>query len=405
MNVFSAKFNRRLFFLILFSLSTSLSIFTAPVDNRNYFLIGMMFLGPLIVLLSGRFLRKIDIPIISLVVLIFCTQLFFNPSSFRASTVMFSCMFFFYFLAAVRVFISSKMRYVQLLAMLKWLIIAYCVVLIVQQLSFIVGLPIPNHIMGGEIGERFNALAAEPSHTTRFVGVLFYSYLIIADRFSGQAVSMINSFRQNRLVWICALYVMIASLSATGMFVLALIMTKYISKKNCIIVAALLVAVFAIGVNSDFKPLHRSTVFLEAAVTGDYDKMIKADHSASIRVVPVIMCIKRINVFSLRSWVGEGIDSVKSWFYMKGVKKGTAGGAMASYTVEYGLLVALLFLCFSFWCCYDPQHKLPTIGLWVLCVFMIGVNTQIGWMCILMLFIDKRYRVNNENKGFLQQTA
>ena len=84
MNVFSAKFNRRLFFLILFSLSTSLSIFTAPVDNRNYFLIGMMFIGPLIVLLSGRFLHKIDIPIIALVVLIFCTQLFFNSSSFRA---------------------------------------------------------------------------------------------------------------------------------------------------------------------------------------------------------------------------------------------------------------------------------------------------------------------------------
>lgn len=405
MNIFSRKFNRRLFFLILFSLSTSLAMFTSPVDNRNFFLIGMMYLGPAIVLLSGQFLRKVDLPILGIIVLIFSTQLFFNSRSFRVSTVLFSCMFFIYFMAALRVFNASAMRYMQLIRILKWLVIAYAACLVVQQLCFVIGLPVPNQIMSGELGERFNALAAEPSHTVRYVGVLFYSYLIICDRQAGRSIGLFESLREHKIVWLCAMYVLIGSLSGTGMVILLLIVSKYLSTKNIAVISVLAVSAFIVGLNSDFTPLRRSTVFLKAVSTGNYEEMIRADHSASIRVVPTLMCLHHINPFSLRGWVGEGIDSVGGWMKMAGLKKGSGGGAMAKYAVEYGLLVALLFLCFSFWCCFDPRHKLPTIGLWVMCVVLIGVNTQIGWLCILMLFIDKRYRVNNENKGFLQQAA
>lgn len=141
-------------------------------------------------------------------------------------------------------------------------------------------------------------------------------------------------------------------------------------------------------------------------MTGDTKLMMATDHSASVRVVPAILCIERIEPLSLRGWVGEGGGSTATWMsnYMPGVPKGWSGGAMASYALEYGLLVSLLFIGLSFNWCYDKNNKLCTIGLWLICVVLIGVNSQIAWLCILMLYLDKNLSVRNENKSILQFT-
>lgn len=63
MEFLSSRSNRIVFIWILITLSISPAFATDPIDNRNYLLIGSMFLGPIIVLFSGKFLPKFDMPI------------------------------------------------------------------------------------------------------------------------------------------------------------------------------------------------------------------------------------------------------------------------------------------------------------------------------------------------------
>lgn len=393
-----------LFYIIIVSLSTSLSLFTDQVDNRNYFLIGCMSMGPVIVFLSGRILPKIDIPILSIIALTITIQYFVYSGSSRLSSSLFGFMFMIYFLAAVRCFMAARLSPVKLQNLLKYLIYAYCLLLLIQQFCVITGLPIPNEIAEYKNEWKLNSLSAEPSHTARYLGILMYSFLVITDIRWGHRISLLQSFRKYRYVWLSFLWVMLTITSATAIIILFLILSKYLKPRNLVFACGAVALIFMVGVTSDFKPLKRSTTFIQAVATADTDKMIEADHSASIRVVPTILCAKRINPGSIKGWIGEGAGSTSKWmsYKMAGVEKGWSGGGIVNYVLEYGLIVGLLFISFSFWCCFDNRNKLCTIGLWTMCVLFIGVNTQIGWLCILMLFIDKRISVNNANTCILR---
>ena len=406
MPTFGKTFNKLLFYLIIISLSISPAFATDPIDNRNYLLIGCMFLGPIIVLLSGKILPKIDIPILLLILLTFSTQLAFHPSTFRPSTVLFSCMFYIYFLAAVRCFIVANLSINSITILIKYLIYAYTIVLIIQQLCVIMGFPVFNLICDYSTHNpwKLNSLSAEPSHTARYLGVLMYTFLKLCDIARGHTIGLSSSFKEFKSVWLAFLWVMITMMSGTAMIILALILTRYLKPKNIAIIFTFLALIFTIGLTSDFKPLKRSTTFIQAVTTGDTNLMIKADHSASIRVVPLILCLQHIDPETIDGWVGKGVDSTSKWMSKKmpGVPHGWSGGAIANYILEYGLIVGFLFIVFSFWCCYDSNNKISTIGFWIMCVLFIGVNTQIGWLCIVLLFIDKRIHINHANTCVLR---
>lgn len=407
MKFLSAKNNRRLFYILLFVVSTSLSFASNGADRRNLLLIAVMGVCPLFLLFYHQFLRKIDIPVIVIVTLTFSTQIFFNYATFRASTVLFSCMFYVFFLAAVRVFYNSNMQYRQLIRAVRWLIIAYALVLIFQQICAVLDLPVFNRLTHVDNPLKVNSLGTEPSHSVRYVGVLFYTYLVTMDKLAGRSISLTESFRCDVPVWLSMLYVMIMSISGTGILVLLLLLTKYVSAKNILYITGFSALVIGVGLSSDFEPLQRSSSFVVAAATLDPGKMMDADQSAAIRTAPVVLCARRLNPMKLSTWVGEGIDTTKKWMptMVPGMLENTSFGGLFNLAVEYGLLLVLVFGYFSFRWCYDPAHRITTIGLWFLCVFMEGINMQMAWMCILMLYINKRYFVNKGGKLVLKQTA
>ncbi len=400
------NFWKKIFYIIIISLSISPAFATSDVDNRNYLLIACMSIGPILFLSIGTIKWKTDGLVLLLISLIFITQILFNPQSVRWTSIFFSCMFFIYFLTAIKVVKKARINYSTLCNITKYIIYAYAIVLIIQQICVLTGLPIFNHIGVAESKWKLNALSAEPSHTSRYVGILMYSFLHFKDKIVGYRIPFKECFRKNQKIWMAFLWVILTTVSGTAMIVLALILSRYLTKKNLILACTFLGIAFMVGVKSDMTALRRSTSFLTAVMTGDTKLMMATDHSASVRVVPAILCIERIEPLSLRGWVGEGGGSTATWMsnYMPGVPKGWSGGAMASYALEYGLLVSLLFIGLSFNWCYDKNNKLCTIGLWLICVVLIGVNSQIAWLCILMLYLDKNLSVRNENKSILQFT-
>ena len=395
---------KKIFIGIIVSLSISPSFATSDLDNRNFLLIGCMCLGPIIFLYLRKVIWKIDKYIIILIGMIFITQTIFNFTSIRITSILFSIMFFIYYLIAIRTALIAQINYSNMCMITKYLIYAYFIVLLIQQFCVLLGLPVFNQLNALENPWKLNSLSAEPSHTSRYVGILMYSFLVFQDKIKKYRINFRDSYKENKKIWISFFWIMFTTVSGTAFIVVVLILSRYLTHKNIVIAVGLLFIVFTIGVSSDITALRRATLFLSAVATGNAEAMIGADHSASVRIVPWMLCIQRINPFSLNGWIGEGGGSTAAWLYqyMPGVREGFIGGGMAAYTLEYGLLVGLLFLYFSLRCCYDKKYKISTIGLWIMCVVLIGVNSQIGWLCILMLYLDKNLYVTNANKSILR---
>lgn len=393
------------FKFIIITLSISPAFMTSQEDGRNYLLIGSMCFGPLLWLSSVNQLYTIDKKILVFVFLLFSVSFIFNFSSIRWSSLMFTCMFLFYFIAAIHCLTRGRIGLKDICEICKWIIYAYCIVLLIQQVCVLLGLPVFNaNNYTASQPWKLNALSAEPSHTSRYVGVLMFSFLILQNRIYGKKIPFVTSFINNKKLWMSFLWVMLTTMSGTAMIVVALVFSIYITRRNATVFILFAIVIFIIGIGSDVPALRRAVTFLSSVVTGNSSSMIEADHSASVRVVPWILCIQRINPFSLRSWVGEGIGSTSMWMsdYMPGVVKGWTGGGVANMMVEYGIIVGLFYLILSFKCCYNPRYKFCTVGLWIMSVLLLGINMQISWLCILMLFITNQKDVKYENKSVLQ---
>lgn len=401
MEIFSPKINRWIFFYILVTLAVSPAIFTDPDDNRNYLLIASMMLGPLIVLLSRRIIPRVDLPLCTLAVCMFITQRVYNAGSAKMSSVYFSFMFIAYFMAAVRVFQASDITIVQLHRFIKGLIIAYAVVLVIQQLCVITGLPVFNQVTYYGSHFKLNSLSAEPSHTACYLGVLMYLYLKLDDMLYDAKLTLTESLRNNREVWAAFLWTMITMISSAAFVVLMILSLRYLTKRNFILLGAAGVLLFAVGVKSEFKPLKRATTFIEAAATGDPEKMILADHSASVRVAPTIICIYKIEPLSKKGWTGTGVGTTMKWMstYMPGIPDDLATGGMACFALEYGLLVFFIYIVFSLWCCIDRHELLVTLGLWIMNIPFQGFNFQPSWFCLLLLFIARKIEIVDPDDG------
>lgn len=76
--------------------------------------------------------------------------------------------------------------------------------------------------------------------------------------------------------------------------------------------------------------------------------------------------------------------------YIRGVEIGYTGGGLFLTAVEYGFLVFVVLAIVTFKLCYDKNNKIPTILFWVFSVLFVGVNSQITWATITMLYMVKR---------------
>lgn len=388
-------YNKEILYFILVTLAVSPAFATSEIDNRNFLLIGSMGLGFIFLIFSHPYRPRIDYKLILLIFLMFGFQLLFHRGSFRPSSIFFTCMFFFYFMLTIRVFFKGNPSAEEFLRIIRLLIYAYFIVLLIQQFCVATGLPVFNgsHITMKEPW-KLNSLSAEPSHTSRFVGILMYAYLSIEDKIAGYKLSFFESFKQSKKVWIAFLWVILTTVSGTGMLVVILIMARYFSTKILWVGVLMLGTILGIAAKSDITALSRFASFSQAVITLSPEAIIEADHSASVRVVPMILCISKIDPLSIDGWIGKGMGNVSSWLSqeMPGLPDGFSGGAMAAFALEFGLIIALFYFILSFKLCYDKDYKISSIGLWVSCCVLIGINSQIGWCCLTFLFLSKQYK-------------
>ena len=365
--------------------------FALGEDRRNYILIAAMGLSPLILVftpsISGNDIKMYFIIMLS----IFC-PLLNHPESMRWSTVLYGCMFCLYFISLCHLLVFSNASQNDIMKVLKCLIFAYAIVLMIQQLCVLFGLPIFN-VSNYSIREpwKLNSLMSEPEHSGRMVGLLMYSYLTVKSIISGKE-SFAESWKSEKLLWCAFLWCMLTSLSAGAYLFLLIVLTKFMTSKNFLqITFILLVFFFIANFLIESVALERFIKFSSAALTFDINKMCQADLSAALRIVPSILCIQHIDLSTIDGWFGHGIDYVSTFMsnYINGVETGYTGGGLFLTAVEYGFLVFIVLAVITFRLCYDKNNKIPTIFFWVFSVLFVGMNSQITWSTITMLYIVK----------------
>lgn len=356
--------------------------------NRNLLLIGMMSVFPYFFFRYPIIIPQIDIPLIFLCSMMIVFPFIFHPETLRWSTVLYSCMFCMYFMAFVRILYHSNYTLWNFSKLLKGLIYAYCIVLIIQQFCVIAGLPIFN-VSNYSVTEPFklNSLTAEPSHSARIIPILIYIYICCQIKILGdvKTISLKDSFMTDKWVWFAFFWTTFTMVSATAFIFMIIVFAKFINIKK-IVPSLFIVAMIGLffAMNSNNKMVKRVIDVASATITFNEKAIIKADHSASFRIVPTIQGAKSVGIFDLDDWIGHGIDADQRMIKpLPSVKFGSAGAFYLWF--NFGLIVAFIFWLFTLKiCCINGDFV--SIWIWFLCVFMVGgLNNQILWLVIVLI--------------------
>jgi hypothetical protein len=374
--------------LIAFSISPPI---VSGEDGRNLFLIGLMALSPLIIIKYRKFYGS-DIWLLLFLLSIVLIPIIANPGSMRWSTVLYSIMFGVTFLAYKRLLYRNNFTLKNYQELLKYLIYAYFIVLLIQQFCVLTGLPIFNVAPYYTPMQpwKLNSLAVEPSHSARIVALLMYCYITSQEFIKGREYSLHLDIKQDMRVWLAFLWTMITMSSGTAFLFLFIVLLKFLKFRNLISLFVILGMIVTVVNIMDIGDFERTVKVFLATLTLDPDKIMHTDHSASIRIVPMIALTKAIDLTTFNGWFGYGIDYTSYYLSGKipGVSESFTGGGLISFLIEYGFISFVLFSIFSLSTTIKKDDYLSLV-FWFMLIFATGINSQITWLAIILLFTNK----------------
>ena len=369
--------------------------FALGAGARNMLLIGAMAISPLLLILYPIFNKRVDLPLMLFLVCTISFPLIFHPLTMRWSKELYSGMFGVFFMAMTRLFLFSEVKLNDLQNLFKSIIYAYLCVLLIQQVCVLFGLPIFNVSNYSPLEPwKLNSLMSEPEHSGRMVALLMYSFLTMKEIEKGTALSFKESWSEDKALWCAFLWVMLTMVSAGAYLFLLVVLSKLLNRKTIVSLLALVLALAVIVTMMGSETFMRTYKLALSVFTFDTMEMFRADHSGALRFVPSIICWQHLDLTSLNGWFGYGVDYTSSFLYrhIPGVVKGYTGGGLMLYALEYGFLSFLIFVIFSFRYCYDSDNKIATIAFWTFSILLSGVNLQITWSTMLLLYINKKMK-------------
>lgn len=388
-----SRFNVSALYLVLCLIILSISpAILLGEGNRNLGLIAFMFVSPI-------FMLRRALSVDSLLLLGFAFSIVVFPAllhtgSTRWSTIFYSLMFCALFISYDGILRGGYLKIAVFLKIIQYLIYSYAAVLVIQQLCVLLNLPIFNESNYDPADPwKLNSLSAEPSHSARIVGLLMLTYNFGNRLAVGLGEHVIVSRRQNILVWLCFFWTMLTMVSATAVVMTIIVLLANARKRGLLKIAVgLLLASVVLFLIPDRLTGRAFDLFL-AFLTLDYAEVLRADHSGGIRLAPMLVLLNYVEIFSVNGLFGNGTDSVSLFMsnYIYNVSEGYSGGGLLVLWYEYGLISFILFVLFSLKA--TAVTKTPYNSLiWFLMIFIAGVNGQMIWLAIVLLYTLNYYR-------------
>lgn len=389
--------------LYIVLMSTWLKVFSAS-DGRNILLIISMMASPLLYVVHRSQYRSYNVDLLTiLIMLVMFVCAYIHTQSWRSSTFFYSCMFFFTFLLFYGIIHSGAISMRKFMAVNKWLIYSYAVMVLVQQACLIVGVEPINFTQSETMFEdtafRINSLSPEPSHIARFVLIFMTSYLSMRTVELQRKYSIVRDFKTDKYVWAAYFWSMLTIGSATALLYVCLAMLPMLSKKNILYMAVAAACAIFVILSVDSRSFERAVNIIPTALSLNIQELFYIDASAAWRIAPLILMFKFLNPWSASFLVGHGIDYQRSLCerFLIGYNEAAPTGGFITMMMDYGFISFAMLLVVMFVTCYDKQHKFMFWVFLIIVMPFIALNTQMFW-CVLMFFSANKYYFKLDKK-------
>ncbi len=397
MRIDFSKLSLQTFFSGKFIASAYIIILCTGISSRAFTLEEKPILAIILMALSP-FLFFFKVPIVSKAVwwgafywgVCYFSALF--NGNMRFSTLGYMGMFIITFIVFYNFLHKNVLSLDYFMSLLRGLIIAYGIVLILQQIAVLFGIRSLSLINLHESQwlsiTKLPSLSYEPSHSARILTVAMLGYLrCIEIRHDGHKPSIIQLFsEEHRATVLLFMWSMLTMGSGTAFIGLGLLGLYFIRwNTTAIYVLPLLMAAFFVGQQMELKNLERAKRISIAMLEGGNAKSIQeADGNASTRILPMVNTITKIDLTSLKDWFGKGTmtkEQARSWWRRDDEK--------IALVEQYGIVGLLANLIFVFMCVIHRVNSIETI-MFVILFSIALVNIYYTWGC-MMIFATIKY--------------
>lgn len=373
-----------------------------PIESRA----GVSYVKLIVSALCPLFLLYYS-PKVSKLMILFISYYFFvliaailHPETLRWSTVIYLLTFImtfqtFYNLVVVeQVFTKSYYRH-----LLEKLILAYTIVLIIQQCFIIVGIrtfPLINLVQFLDRGLGANSLTYEPSSAAIILSFAMLSLIRMIELDYSRKLSVKDIFIESKWPALGFLWCMLSMGSGSAFIGLGILFCYFIRSQYIIRIIIVLFLLFLILPHIEFEPLNRAIDSFTAFLTLDYDKIYEADSSAATRIFPLINTIKKLDLTTLEGWFGHGVDYSIS-----------IGGSLVTlsdrYLVgnisDYGFFSYIILQIIVYSCIIRKFFSIETI-MWIGLGLTTLANVPINWGAMMMFTAVRYFQMQKENGCF-----
>lgn len=318
----------------------------------------------------------------------------FHPETFRSSTLFFSALLVYSYVAFYNLINIEKVFTIEhFIRLCKWVIIAYFIVCLIQQAFILVGIKnlliINLYNLGRGLG--CNSLCREPSTFGRFMLIFYYAYIkcneykrdegpfTLGELFSGE----------HRKISLMFLWMMLTMGSGTAFVCLILLSFYFVRWHNWYYIVPTLLVCYGLMQASGIESLDRATATIEATTTLDKDVVRETDGSAAARITPILNSITA-DFTKSETWFGYGIDS------------GIGDKYNRTIFHDYGFIFYIISLLFCFTCAYN-FWSLGTIFMFAGVGGGAGSNIQYAWALMMVMTCVKYFYKNRYNPEIYEE--
>ena len=264
------------------------NIMFVPIEQGPFSPVKIAFMGicPLIFIAKKPIITKALI--LCVLYWVICYLLSLLKGEMRFSTLGFLGMYLIMYITYFSFIVKGTFTLDYFTKVLKYLILAYGITLIGQQICVLVGLrnmPLFNLRNQFYLSiTKLPTLTLEPSHSARILTFVMLGYLRCIEIKSGKKLTVKEWFNQeHRIVTLLFLWSMLMMGSGTAFIGVGILGLYFITKKTAIYIIPALIGLFIIGQSLELKQMDRVVTLATSATTGDAKEMQQADGSGATR--------------------------------------------------------------------------------------------------------------------------
>lgn len=355
---------------------------------------GLMALSPLLLLIKVPYVSKALI--YGLLYWMVCCLVALFHGDMRFSTIGYLGMFVVSYIVFYHLVYSNSLSFGKFTSLLKYLIMAYGIVLILQQIAMLLGIhyfpPINLDNQFFLSLTKLPSLSLEPSHSARLLSVMMLGYIRCIEIDSEKRVTLELLFnKEYRIVTILFLWSMLSMGSGTAFIGLGLLSIYFIQRKTLIYIIPLFAFIFYVGQSMELTQMERAMRVAQVATSGDVKAIQKEDGSASSRIIPIINTLT-MDLTQKETWLGKGTMSHE---YAKDAWKRTTD--KIAVVDQYGLIAFIVSIMLFYSCMVKSFFSIETLMFLILFGFSLG-NIAYTWGAVMIFTCVRFYQTQATDK-------